>query len=273
MQPTNDYLSTMVVAGGGTPTLTLKDKLVNGVNGAKAFLDAAPGILAAAEVAGKNGQTLYIPSAGRGQNFYQINSMLDLPPNLDVLQVGQLRLGETMIVNAGMNWRGRSGAAPPQFGWKASPRVYVVEANPGIYLQYGALDFDSVSIGAGNGANQALLMVVDSAWGSTFKYLNLTTGGPDDMMGIALLVRDSTNTSFSYPNFSGGPDQVIDKTWTPFGLHAGVTKRLRGNRRMEHRARYVQSPRHSLSGAGRGRDGMLDGAKLHPGGHHAFSGA
>ena len=204
----------MVVAGGGTPTLTLKDRLVNGVNGAKAILDATPGILAAAQVAAQNGQTLYIPSAGRGQNFYQINSTLNLPGNLDVLQSEQLRLGETIIVNSGTNWRGRGSAAPPQFAWKAPPGMSVAEANPGLYIQHGAVDFDSLSVGSNSG-NQSLLMVVDSAWGSTFRYLNLTTGGPDDATGIALLLRDSTNTSFSYPNFSGGPDQVIDKTWTP----------------------------------------------------------
>jgi hypothetical protein len=214
-QPTNDYLSTTVVAGGGTPTITLKDKLLHGVNGARALIDAAPAILAAARVAQQNGQTLYIPAAGRGQNFYQINSTLDLPGNLDVLQVGQLRLGETIIVNSATNWRARGSAAAPQFAWKASPSVMAAEANPGLYVKSGAVDFDSASIGADSNANQALLMVVDSAWGSTFKYVNLTTGGPNDMTGIALVLRDGTNTTFSYSNFLGGPDQVIDKTWTP----------------------------------------------------------
>jgi hypothetical protein len=214
-RPTNDYLSTTVTSGGGTSILTLKDKLGHGVNGARALIDAAPGILAAARVAQQNGQTLYIPSAGRGQNFYQINSTLDLPWSLDVLQVGQLRLGETVIVNSATNWRARGSAAPPVFAWKASPSIHVVEANPGVYVEHGSVDFDSVSIGADENANQALLMVVDSAWGSTFSYLNLATGGPNDMTGIAFVLRDSTNTTFRYADFVGGPGYVIDRTWTP----------------------------------------------------------
>jgi hypothetical protein len=217
-RPTNDYLSTTIVAGGGTATLTLRDKLVHEVNGAKALIDDSPGILAAARVAQQSGQTLYIPSAGRGQNFYQINSILDLPWSLDVLQVGQLRLGETIIVNSATNWRARGSAQPPVFAWKASPKVDVEEANPGFYLEGagpGAIDFDSLTVSANDTANQALLVVVDSTWGSTFKYLNLTTGGPNDMTGIALVLRGSTNTTFRYPDFVGGPGQVIDKTWTP----------------------------------------------------------
>jgi hypothetical protein len=217
-RPTNDYLSTTIVAGGGTATLTLRDKLVHEVNGAKALIDDSPGILAAARVAQQSGQTLYIPSAGRGQNFYQINSILDLPWSLDVLQVGQLRLGETIIVNSATNWRTRGSAQPPVFAWKASPKVDVEEANPGFYLEGagpGAIDFDSLTVSANDTANQALLVVVDSTWGSTFKYLNLTTGGPNDMTGIALVLRGSTNTTFRYPDFVGGPGQVIDKTWTP----------------------------------------------------------
>jgi hypothetical protein len=206
------------VAGGGTPTLSLKDKLANGVNGAKALIDATPGILAAAQVAQQNGQTLYIPSPGRGPNVYQINSALDLPWSLDVLQVGRLRLGETVMVSPATNWRARGSAQSPEFAWKASPGVEVEEANPGFYLNGvgpGAIDFDSVTISANNAANQALLMVVDSVWGSTFNYLNLTTGGSNDTTGIALVLRDSANTAIRYPNFLGGPDQVIDRTWTP----------------------------------------------------------
>lgn len=214
-QPTNDYLSTTVVSGGGSPTLALHDKLANGVSGARALIDAAPGILAAARVAVQNGQTLYIPGAGRGQNFYQINSTLDLPWSLDVLQVGQLRLGEPIIVNSSTNWRGRGSAAAPQFAWKASPMIHVSEANPGLYVEHGSVDFDTVSIAADENANQALLMVIDSAWGSTFNYMNLTTGGANDMTGIAVVVRQSANTTFRYLNFLGGPGQVIDKTWTP----------------------------------------------------------
>jgi hypothetical protein len=217
-QPTNDYLSTLVVAGGETPTLTLKDKLANTVNGAKALVDATPGILAAAQVAQQNGQTLYIPGSGRGPSVYQINSTLDLPWSLDVLQVGRVRLGETIVVNPATNWRARGSAQSPAFAWKASPSIQVEEANPGLYLNGtgpGAIDFDSVTVSANEAANQALLLVVDNTWGSTFRYLNLTSGGPNDFSGIALVVRDSANTTLVYPSLLGGPDQVIDSTWTP----------------------------------------------------------
>jgi hypothetical protein len=120
-----------------------------------------------------------------------------------------------MIVDSATNWRARGSAAPPVFAWKASPSIHVMEANPGVYVEHGAVNFDSVSIGADGNTNQALLLVVDSAWGSTFNYVNLTTGGPKDMTGIALVVRQSANTTFRYPDFVGGPAQVIDKTWTP----------------------------------------------------------
>ena len=217
-RPTNDYLSTVVVAGGETPALTLRDKLANAVNGAKALVDATPGILAAAQVAQQNGQTLYIPGPGRGPSVYQINSTLVLPWSLDVVQVGRLRLGETIIVNASTNWRARGSAQPPQFAWKSSPSIQVEEANPGLYLNGtgpGAIDFDSVTISANDAANQALLVVLDNTWGSTFRYLNLISGGPNDFSGMALVVRDSANTSLVYPNFLGGPHQVTDSTWTP----------------------------------------------------------
>jgi hypothetical protein len=217
-QPSNDYFSSTVISGGGTTALTLKDKLVHGVNGTTAFVDATPGILAAARAAQQNGQTLYIPSAGRGQNFYQINSTLDLPRSLDVLQFGQIRLGETMIVNSSTNWTGRGSAAPPVFAWKSSPSIAVAEANPGVYVNGGADDFDSSTlIAAAGNDNQAVLMVVDNAWGATFRYLNLSTdpGGAEDLTGVALVVRASTNTKFEYPDLSGGPGYVIDQTWTP----------------------------------------------------------
>ena len=214
-RPTNDYLSTTVVSGGGTRTLELRDALSTGVNGATALIDAAPGIRAAAVVATRNGQPLYIPPTGRGQNSFQINSTLALPSALDILQVGQLRLGEPIIVNASTTLRGIGGGAAPQFAWKGSPAIKVEEANPGIYVEHGAVDFDTVTIAADQNANQALLLVVDTAWGATFNYVNLTTGGDKDMTGMAVVVRQSTNTTFRFPNFLGGPDQVIDKTWTP----------------------------------------------------------
>lgn len=214
-QPSNQYLSTTVVSGGGTTSLTLSNKLVNTVNGATVLIDNAPAFLAAAGVAVGNGQTLYISTTGHGQEYYQINSILNLPWAVDVLQVGQLRLGETIIVNSSTSWRAMGSGPAAQFAWKASPTVYVVEANPAFYVQNGAVQFDSVSITTDSNANQALLLVVDSAWGSVFKYLNLYTGGQNDMTGVAVIVRDSTNTVFEYPNFSGGPGYVIDQTWTP----------------------------------------------------------
>lgn len=217
-QPSNDYFSSTVISGEGTTALTLRDKLVHGVNRTAAFLDATPGVLAAAQVAQQNGKRLYIPSAGRGQNFYQINSTLDLPWSLDVLQFGQIRLGETIIVNASTNWTGRGSAAPPVFAWKSSPSIAVAEANPGVYVNGGADDFDSSTlIAAAGNNNQAVLMVVDNVWGATFKYLNLSTdrGGTEDLTGMALVVRASTNTKFEYPDLSGGPGYVIDQTWTP----------------------------------------------------------
>jgi hypothetical protein len=187
------------------------------VNGAPALIDAAPGILAAAHIAQQSGMTLYISPTGMHDAF-QINSTMNLPWALNVLQVGQMRLGETIIVSPSTTWTARGSGPAPQFSWKASPGIDVEEANPGLYLEgtgSGAISFDSVSIGANWNANQALLMVVNGAWGTTFNYVNWTTGGPNDNTGIAVVLRGSVNTVFRYPNFSGGPDQVIDQTWTP----------------------------------------------------------
>jgi hypothetical protein len=66
------------------------------------------------------------------------------------------------------------------------------------------------------------LLVADNAAPSNFDYVNFLTGAggsPTDYTGMAIILRDTTQTIANYHfnkiTVSTGPDQVTDKSWTP----------------------------------------------------------
>ncbi len=78
----NDWLSTTIVSGGGTTSLTLANASTNAVSSAKTVHDNVPNIIEACAAMGANstGGILYIPntSGASGSAYFPINSTLDL---------------------------------------------------------------------------------------------------------------------------------------------------------------------------------------------------
>ena len=216
---TNDPLTTTITAGGGTTTITLAALATNAVSGAPILLDDAPAILAAANASRAAAGTLYIPP-GPG-NFYPTNSYLLLPTGLNIKQSGALSLYETIEVQSNTNWFGDWGNGDePQFGFVGSANVTVETANPGIYAHGNGIDTAYMSW-LSVGTNGGTLWVVQDSGNAEWDYSNYVanTVGRSDFLSTNIVFRSTStggnNYHFRKTLFSGGPDQVTDKSWTP----------------------------------------------------------
>lgn len=228
---TNDPLSTTIVSGAGTTTLTLANSAGASVSGATILLDAAPGILAAANAAvaaGTSGGTVYIP-AYPGAAAFVVNSYLTLPV-VSISQAGNLSLNETIEFGGG-NWFG--DLAPQPSGrnansYSASPAVVVGTANPGVYTPNGAFGstFRNLTVSPIAGVNGVSWFNVGSF--NTWRWMNFGSGsGDSDRMGIAFLTRGNPsggvfNLTFEECSFTGGPNQVIGESATPIAWFNNV---------------------------------------------------
>jgi hypothetical protein len=228
---TNDPLSTWItsIASDGV-TYTLHDAPSQTASKKTLVFDDAPGILRALnstayfntehnESTSYLGGAIFIPPA---RNAYVINSYLPVPMQVTIWQSGKLNLNETVSLAAGDNWFGDwSSEGSPQFGGYSGASVSVNAASPGIYLMGTGNSFRGLTIGDYNGSGGTLL-VADNASPSNFDYVNFLTGaggGPKDYTGMAVILRDTTQTIANYhfnnTLISTGPDQVNDKSWTP----------------------------------------------------------
>jgi hypothetical protein len=228
---TNDPLSTWITAvGADGVTYTLHDAPAQTVARKTIVFDDAPGILRALNsIAYHHGEhadsdslqagAIYIPPA---QHPYVINSYLPVPVTATIWQAGRLTLNETVSLAGSDNWFGDwSSMGVPQFGFASGAAVQVRAASPGFYLMGPGNSLRSLTI-VDLDANGGTLLVADNADPANFDYINFLTGAGSaatDYMGMAVILRDTTQTIANYhfnkTTISTGPDQVNDKSWTP----------------------------------------------------------
>ncbi len=228
---TNDPLSTWVtaIAGDGV-TYTLHDAPSQTAAKMTIVFDDAPGILRALDTIAAYhtlpgstnsgiGGAIYIPPALRP---YVINSYLPIPRQVTIWQSGKLTLNETVSLAGSDNWFGDwSSQGNPQFSGYSGAGVFVNAASPGIYMTSAGSSFRGLNIDDQN-INGGTLLVADNASPANFDYINFMTGGggyKDDYTGMAVILRDTTQTIANYHfnkvDLLTGPDQVADKSWTP----------------------------------------------------------
>ena len=211
-------------------TYTLHDAPSQSANKKTIIFDDAPGILRAlnsiayfhSEHTDTNsliGGAIFIPPA---KNPYVINSYLPVPRQVTIWQSGKLMLNETLSLAGSDNWYGDlSSQGTPQFGFSSGAAVYVAAASPGVYVTGPGNSFRGLEILDQIPAGSTL-MVADNASPANFDNVNFLTGGggaPKDVSGMAIILRDTTQTIANYHfykvSISSGPDQVNDKSWTP----------------------------------------------------------
>jgi hypothetical protein len=228
---TNDPLSTWVTGiGADGVTYTLHDAPSQTASNKTIVFDDAPGILRAlnstayfhsdhGESNSYVGGAIYIPPAAQP---YVINSYLPVPKQVTIWQSGRLTINETVSLAGSDNWFGDwSSQGTPQFGGYSGAAAGVNAASPGVYLMEPGNSLRGLTIIDQN-ANGGTLLVADNAAPANFDYVNFLTGGggaATDYTGMAVILRDTTNTIANY-HFnkilvSTGPDQVNDKSWTP----------------------------------------------------------
>ena len=131
-------------------------------------------------------------------------------------------LNETLSLAGSDNWYGDlSSQGTPQFGFSSGAAGYVAAASPGVYVTGPGNSFRGLEILDQIPAGSTLL-VADNASPANFDNVNFLTGGggaPKDVSGMAIILRDTTQTIANYHfykvSISSGPDQVNDKSWTP----------------------------------------------------------
>jgi hypothetical protein len=227
---TNDPLTTTVVSGGGTTTITVVNAASQDASNKTAVYDDGPTFVAAANASSSNapgfiGVPLYVPqttvSSGQTRG-YVINSYTKLPANISVLGVGTIFLNETLEISSATNWDGGYAARNAAgFAWGGWEQISCMMAYPCIYSQHlSNSNFKNLSINSGR-SNGDLLWVVDDGYQDNWDHVSFDTGqqSNNDLMGQALMFRSTTSGgnvyTFTYTSFTGGPSSGAN-SWTPF---------------------------------------------------------
>src|SRR5262249_27251709 len=186
-----DWLSTRIVSGAGTSTLTLANTASTTVSGATIRHDNAPNILAAVAAADRSpGQyfnwLLQFPVSPCKACFYDVNSYLRLPKNLSISFTTGLWLNATIEPQSGALWTGNAlpqGYIPTGFSQNGGPYIYVNEGFPGVYGSTYRYTFRQLSF-VSAAANGAVDIILDSVQPLTVEDVTISsstssTGGMD----------------------------------------------------------------------------------------------
>jgi hypothetical protein len=173
---TNDPLTTTIVSGAGTTTLTLANSATNTVSGATILFDDGPAIVAAQAAAAS--VPIYFPSSFSGS--YVINSYTTLPGNTSIWQAGAIVLNETLQIASNTTWLGDIGGSSTtasQFQWSQARQVAASSANPGVYINAngGAVYVRGISFSS-SAANGGMALLDDGGAGFNFSFDYCTFG-------------------------------------------------------------------------------------------------
>lgn len=223
-----DPLTTIIASGAGTGTLTLAAAASNTVSSQTALYDAGPNIIAAANTIRPGGTTsavgnLFFPPAGNGiqQWFYVINSYTVIPNGVNMILSAGIYTNETIEFSSNYevygNWAANN---TPQFGFDpVSTGIQTPgTANPLIYTNgVGAFNYLALAVNTTNGGTG---IISDNGGQYVMSHGSINTGGgSSDYISMNIVARSQgsggNNYHYDYTVFSGGPDQIIDKTWTP----------------------------------------------------------
>lgn len=192
----------------------------------KLVYDAAPSITKAANAVKASvgvGGVVYIPPSG--QYGFPVNSYLQLPAGITVMQSGILVAYETITITENVNWIGDWGnGGTPQFGLSQGAPTYGEGASPVVYVQGTGqngcllrnLNFYGVN---GNGST---VLLADNAGDLNLEYCEWSTEGgtlAQDITGMCVVIRSTVQTEdkyfFNKCSFFSGPDQVNAASWHP----------------------------------------------------------
>jgi len=218
----NGNLTTTIVSGGGTNTVTLANAAANTVAGANFQFDNGPAFLAAANAVFGNG-VVHIPVGN-----FPIYSFISLPTAqaVSVMQVGQLVLEDTIQFNK-LVWSGRAiqnNIPAASFDWQPMTRIFGTTAYPMFYSPFGNGNsaFSYVSLFNNSFNGMIYLQDAGSIPTSSFDHVQWHTGSgaaQNDYLGLAFVARGNTpnggasNWSFTDCTFAAGlNNNVISDT-------------------------------------------------------------
>jgi len=241
---TNNSLSTTIVSGAGTTTLTLANTAGATLAAATILFDNAPTILAAHNAARLTTfGTLYIPVASTA---FVVNSYLTLGGFIGVNVAGSLLLNDTVEPGSNERWFGNltpQQAGAPSFAWEAQNAITVGRANPGIYQPFTSAtspSFHNVGFTT-NQTNAYSLMFLEGDFNvlDNVNFFGGTTNA--DQTGVGLTLRGS-NTNTAFPNkltnitFVSPQVTPLGATATPFFLCSFCGETLLDNISMSGRS-------------------------------------
>jgi hypothetical protein len=166
---TNRWLSSTIVSGAGTTTLTLSNAATTTVRDAITRHDNTPNLnvaLASANIGGYNGPAVYFPVPALNDQMYDVNTWITVPGGLTLAVNGPLYLNATMRLQSSDEMTGEAFTGShffnPGFALGGESTVWINEANPGIYgspyfYSFKHMNFQSTSA---NGANNLLFDMV-----------------------------------------------------------------------------------------------------------------
>lgn len=196
--PTSDNLSTTIVSGGGTTTLTLANAPGTSVSGVTIRLDAAPAILAASAF---SGGTFSIPIDPNGNSF-EVNTFVDLRNTAVSVQQSATLIANDTIAVSNASWRnGYNSLFNAVSVFDSQQASFVVQngARPGLYIKNAGgqgPDVRGVSFSGCSATNGCQLVLVEGGFGMIYDTDTFNTGTTvNDLMGIGLYLRGSSGQS------------------------------------------------------------------------------
>ncbi|MBZ5540709.1 MAG: hypothetical protein LAN61_09345 [Acidobacteriia bacterium] len=219
---TNEWLSTTIVSGAGTTSVTLANAATNAVSGATFLFDDVPGIMAAiTALNGSNNSRGILRFPSDFFNYYIINSYLTFPVgNVSVQAAGPLIVNETIEIPSGMYWNGHSGGTLAATSFALSPGEFVRgNGNPMFYATgRSTIHFDAVSF-SGDMGNQQNLILLDTATNFTCDSCAIVSSSSlNDYMGMGFIARGDFSFKFRNTLISGGGPSATGSTLTPGAL-------------------------------------------------------
>ena len=220
---TNDSLTTTVLSGGGTTSLTLATNAIQNASGQKANLDTVPAIQAAEARSHANHGCVFIPAPTTSAFNYgfPINSFLKFSSfgaGGCVVDEGLLQVNDTIELSQ-TYWTGSvTNQTTPAFGWNGGGEIQTFAANPTLHLVNSGNYLDWVYL---IGSNNAETFVVNDGTSSIIDRSNFISDSTQstDYLGMDIIYRNTSGTIASHKlqrsQINGGPDQVLGKSWTP----------------------------------------------------------